>query len=386
MLQAQKLESLGVLAGGIAHDFNNLLTGILGNAELVQMDVPPDSPSFQCLDVIRTTALRASELCQQMLAYAGKARFEIKPVNLNSLIREMVGLLKISISKKVQLEFHPAPELPAVEADATQMRQVVMNLVTNASEAMENQSGVINIATGTVRCDAECLEKLYLGSEISPGEFVYIEVADTGCGMDKTTQQRIFDPFFTTKFTGRGLGLAAVLGIVRSHKGAVEVKSAPGEGTTFRILLPVSSRTASGDKTSRMHLPQPKPEKHHTVLVVDDEEPVRELCYHALHRYGYTVLTAANGEEALQIFQKEQERISLVILDMTMPRLSGEETLQELRKLSPEVPVILMSGYSEEEAVRRFGSRSFAGFVKKPFLLPEFLTRIEHILSDRKKA
>lgn len=243
--QTQKLESLGVLAGGIAHDFNNILTGILGNAELALLELSPASSVREYLENTRKATIRAADLCKHMLAYSGKGRFLIQVLDLSQLIEEMTHLLRISISKTVMLNYNLYPELPAIEADASQMRQVIMNLITNASEAIGDKSGVITITTGVMECEAQYLAETFLDDGLKQGIYVYLEVTDTGCGMDEEAQSKIFDPFYTTKFTGRGLGLAAVLGIVRGHKGAIKVYSKRGEGTTFKILLPCSDKKAA---------------------------------------------------------------------------------------------------------------------------------------------
>ena len=242
LLHAQKLESLGVLAGGIAHDFNNILMAIMGNADLALIRLAKESPAVENLHRIEQAAARAADLAKQMLAYSGKGKFVVEEINLNRLLEEMLHMLEVSISKKAVLRLNPHPHLPSVEADATQMRQIIMNLVINASEAVGDKSGVIAITTGCIDCDRNYLKDVWLDENLTDGLYVYLEIADTGCGMDKETLSKLFDPFFTTKFTGRGLGMAAVLGIVRGHKGAIKVYSEPGKGTTFKILLPASSR------------------------------------------------------------------------------------------------------------------------------------------------
>lgn len=374
----QKLESLGVLAGGIAHDFNNLLTGILGNAGLALMDAPPDSTLHHCLENIEKTTLRAADLCQQMLAYSGRGKFVLQPLDVNLLIQEMVTLLKVSISKKVILDYHLSAGLPAVEGDATQIQQVMMNLITNASEAMGETSGRIIVSSYLGHFDGQPEEGEYLSNELAAGEYVFLEVRDDGVGMERTTLERIFDPFFTTKFTGRGLGLAAVLGIVQSHGGAIVIKSAPGSGTTFKVLLPGCNQPA---------LPLPgKLQGHHAwrgsgkVMVVDDEETIRNVSTQILTNSGFEVITAADGYEAVEIFSKDPAQVDLVLLDMTMPHLDGEETLHKLRGLRQDIPIILSSGYNDQELVTRLADQKMAGFLQKPYQPAELVTKIKEIL------
>jgi PAS domain S-box-containing protein len=378
MLHSQKLESLGVLAGGIAHDFNNLLTGILGNADLAKTEMSPLAPSRASLEGIEVAARRAADLCRQLLAYSGRGRFTIEPIDLRELVEEMGHLLSVSISKKVVLKYHFSQGLPAVDADATQFRQVIMNLIVNASEAIGERSGVISLTTGLAHCDEVYLKGCFVADGIAPGDYVYLEVADTGHGMDKATIDRIFDPFFSTKFTGRGLGLAAVLGIVRGHKGAIKVYSEPRRGTTFKLLFPASENSP--------HKLRSKTEVvagYHgdgKILLADDEETIRNLGRRMLQRAGFEVLVAADGREAIATFAKEKETIDLVILDLTMPHLDGEACFRELRRLKPSVKVILSSGYNEQDVVNRFAGKGLAGFVQKPYTTDELIAKTREAL------
>lgn len=376
--QAQKLESLGVLAGGIAHDFNNLLMAILGNADLALQDLSEVSPARPMLEEIEIAARRAADLCRQMLAYSGKGRFVLMPINLSEVVSEMVHMLQVSVSKKAVLRFHCAETLPSIEADPTQIRQVIMNLIINASEAIGNRSGVISISTGAMECDRQYLTSTHLDESLPEGCYVYLEVTDTGSGMDAETQARIFDPFFTTKFTGRGLGLAAVLGIVRGHRGAIKVYSEPGRGTTFKILFPAI------DLPPETIHPERFPGEHWcgtgTVLLVDDEETVRTLGKRMLERLGFDVLVACDGREALNLFAAHGEEIVCVILDLTMPHMDGEETFRELRRIRPNVRVVMSSGYNEQEIVQRFAGKSLAGFIQKPYQLARLAATLRNIL------
>ena len=349
MQQTQKLESLGVLAGGIAHDFNNLLTIILGNASLALDEMPSLSPARDSLKAIEATSLRAAELCRQMLAYSGKGRFVIENIRMNDLIGEMISLLKASISKKAILNLNLKEPLPPLRGDPSQIRQVLMNLVFNASEAIGEHGGVITISTGMMECSNEDISEIYLDDNLTEGLYVWLEVSDTGCGMDHETQRRIFEPFFTTKFTGRGLGLSAVLGIVRGHKGALKVYSEPGRGTTIKVLFPAA-------ESDRPLVPQSSSNIQHsdwkgagTVLLVDDEESVRNLGNRMLERLGFKVLIAVDGQQALETFRELHNEIVLVILDLTMPYMDGEETFRELRRIDQKVRVIMSSGYTESE-------------------------------------
>jgi PAS domain S-box-containing protein len=376
----QKLESLGVLAGGIAHDFNNLLMGVLGNASLALLDLPPESTVRGSVKRIETAAHRASDLTKQLLAYSGKGRFVVQYLDLSKVVEEMVHLLKTVISKKATLRFDFAPKLPSIEADATQMRQVVMNLITNASDALGEAAGIITIRTGVVDVDAGYLAGTYLDEDLDPGEYVYLEVADTGCGMDVEAIRKIFDPFYTTKFTGRGLGLAAVLGIVRGHHGAIDVDSEPGQGSCFKVLFP---------RAAPDHLPEARQRDEvetwrgsGAVLVVDDEETVRSVASLVLERYGFEVMTANDGEEAVEVYKEHRDRIRLVLLDMTMPRMGGEETFKALVELNPNVRILLSSGYNEQEAIGRFAGSGLAGFIQKPYTPTELVNVVRKISGD----
>ncbi len=378
--EAQKLESLGVLAGGIAHDFNNLLTGILGNSTLAALDLPAGSPAQAYLESIRQGSLRAADLCKQMLAYSGKGRFVVKNLSLNALVAETTQLLQLSISKQAVLRFNLAPSLPPIEADATQLRQVIMNLVINASEAIGAKSGVISVNTGVTRVDRDYLGGTILAPELPPGNYVSLEVCDNGCGMNAETQAKIFDPFFTTKFTGRGLGLAAVLGIVRGHKGALKVYSEVGRGTTFKLLFP-SANGAIDPANPAAEAQPPTWRGAGCVLIVDDEETVRSTAAHMVKRLGFDVALAADGREGLEIFRQRSGDFALVLMDLTMPHLDGKQAFEELRRIRPEVRVVLMSGFNEQEAISQFTGKGLAGFLPKPFqfeTVSETLRRVLH--------
>jgi len=367
LLQTQKLESLGVLAGGIAHDFNNILLAIIGNADLALMKLPKESTVADNLHAIETASARAADLAKQMLAYSGKAKFVVQPVDLNRLLEEMLHMLKVSISKKAAVSLNMSASLPTVEADATQMRQVIMNLVINASEAIGERSGVITITTQSRECDREYLRNFWTEEAMPEGDYVSVEVSDNGCGMDEETIGKIFEPFFTTKLTGRGLGMAAVLGIVRGHKGAIRVYSEPGMGTTFKLLLPAGAQKERPVEKSAKEDDWGGSGK---VLLVDDEETVQITGSMMLRALGLTPLTAGDGKEALEMIRSVPD-IAIVILDLTMPHMDGEQCLSELGKLRPGLKVIMSSGYSEQEVAARFQGKGMAGFLQKPYKISE---------------
>lgn len=383
MRHTQKLESLGVLAGGIAHDFNNLLLAIMGNAGLALLDQGPESKIRPRLIDIHTAAERAAELCRQLLAYSGRGKIVIESLDLNEVAREMAQLLEVSISKKAVLNYELEEDLPLVEADTAQIRQVIMNLITNASDALGDEEGVITVRAGSMYCDRHYLSESYLDELRPEGNYVFVEVRDTGCGMEKAMLDKIFDPFFTTKFTGRGLGMAAVLGIIRGHRGAIRVKSEPGQGSTFTVLLPVTSKER--ESAAEASPAQPAIVGQGLVLVVDDEEAVRELASQVFERSGYEVMMASDGWEAVRIYKEllESERsndLALILLDMTMPHLSGEDTLRELQNIRGGVPVILSSGYHEQEVQERFQGLGFAGFLQKPYTPGDLSSKVAEVL------
>ncbi|OQA15587.1 MAG: Blue-light-activated protein [bacterium ADurb.Bin363] len=376
----QKLESLGVLAGGIAHDFNNILTGILGYADLALMDISPVSPAIESIQNVVTAAKRAAELTKQMLAYSGKGKFMVQKLQLSEIVEEMSHLLEVSISKKCILKYNFAQNLLPLEGDATQIRQIIMNLITNASEAIGERSGVIAVTTGMMDCDRAYLSECYLDENLPEGLYVYIEVADTGCGMTKEIQNKIFDPFFTTKFTGRGLGLAAVIGIVRSHKGVIKIYSEPLRGTTFKVMFPVIKLQI--EDTEKEKTKQQLWSGQGTILVIDDEKTVRTVAKAMLNKLGFNVITAEGGREGIEIFISHKEEINAVLLDMTMPDMDGEETYRELRRVKSNIKVILSSGYNEQEATDRFSGKGLSGFIQKPYRVDELMETLQKIMEQ----
>jgi PAS domain S-box-containing protein len=373
--ETQKLESLGVLAGGIAHDFNNLLTAILGNAALARQSLDRPAEVREMLGQVERAGNQAAGLCRQMLAYAGKGRFLVEPLSLSPLVSDSTRLLEMTIARRARLELRLDPTLPAVMADASQMRQIVMNLVHNAAEAIHEIDGRILVATSPIKIDRPLVAAARVASDLPDGPGVCLEVRDNGSGMDAATLERIFEPFFTTKFTGRGLGLAAVLGIVRSHRGLLLVQSDVGRGTSFRLVLPATEMADNG-----VAAPAAIPtvvKNSGRVLIVDDEETVRNVARQLLERVGFTVETAEDGEAALVALQPDVDRFRLILLDMTMPRLDGIRTLQEMRRRGSRSQVLLMSGFSEQQARERLGACNVSGFLQKPFDFPVLQQRIE---------
>ncbi|MBI3130979.1 MAG: PAS domain S-box protein [Acidobacteria bacterium] len=375
---AQKLESLGVLAGGIAHDFNNLLTAILGHVDLALGKTDGSHPATPHLNQIDATARRAAELSRQMLAYSGRGPFHVSNLDLNRQVREMAGLLSVSVAKKVVLEVDLEDPLPGVKADAAQFQQVILNLVTNASEAIGERGGRVCVRTRSLRLETEDLASEFPGQVLEPGHYVRLEVSDDGCGMDAETIGRIFDPFFTTKFTGRGLGLSAMLGIVRGHRAGIRVDSRPGQGTTFILIFP------AGEEAPAEDAPAPPPAAHSLagrVLVVDDEEIVRELACLALEPLGLEVLLAQDGLEAVATVELHGHHLDLLLMDLTMPRMDGAEAFRIIRALHPRLPVILTSGYTEAESLRGMEGLQPEAFLQKPFRVPDLQVEVGRMLA-----
>ena len=370
---AQKLESLGVLAGGIAHDFNNLLVGIMANVDILHRSLDASSQGSMPLEHIRVAANRAADLCGQMLAYSGRGHFVIEPVRLNDVIRELRDLLDASISKKADVDYRLSELVPPVDADPTQIRQIVMNLIVNASEALEERSGSIRIITDSLVAE-DGVTDTSTAERVPAGTYVTLEVADTGVGMTPEQIKRAFDPFYSSKTNGRGLGLAAVQGIIRGHRGAIQVESEPDKGTTFRILLPAATRAEqpgaqdpTRDETGAL------PER---VLVVDDEPIVLAAIRDVLLLEGVDVLTAHDGDDALNVL-RGGELVSGVLLDLTMPRKSGDEVLREIRAIRAELPVVVMSGYDHDDLMERFRDAPPTGFLKKPFASDALLAAVK---------
>jgi PAS domain S-box-containing protein len=363
--QVQKLESLGVLAGGIAHDFNNLLTPLLGYASLARFDLPPDSPVQLTLTKIEKSTERAAALCQQMLAYAGRNPLAFSDLDLSKLIDETSQLLRVSTGKKRTLDLELAHPLPRITADPVQMRQVLMNLVLNATDAVGENAGRITVRTREATLDKTTLALRFHGREPAPGHYVVLEVEDTGSGMTPEVYTRIFEPFFSTKFSGHGLGLAAVLGIMKSHNGAIQVKSEQGKGTLFRLFFP--ALIAPAKETAVPFTLSGPWQGSGQVLIVDDEPEVRNVVARALQVSGFTTQLAKDGQEGVEYFRKHSNDLRLVLLDLTMPRMDGEQAFHEMHRINPNVPIILMSGYSQKLSLERFVQAKPAAFLSKPF-------------------
>lgn len=381
MMEAQKLESLGMLAGGIAHDFNNMLVSVLGYANLAMSDLEEDSPARESIERIDMAARRAADLTRQILAYAGRGRFLVQTIDLNQLVEEMAGLLKASIPKQILCDQRLSGGALAIEADATQIRQILMNLVINATEAIGEASGTITVATSRGYYDREALAGATLGADAAEGEYVALEVSDTGSGMDEVTLRRVFDPFFTTKVNGRGLGLAAVQGIVRAHRAALFVASRPDRGTTFRVVFPAVG--AYVELPAELDRLPAELDEAGTVLVVDDEEGVCDVARRMLERSGHFVLTATDGAAGLELLERCGDEIGVVLLDMTMPGLTGAETFHEMQRVQPGVPIVMMSGYNVQEIDRRLSDSGLAGFLHKPFTAAALINAVATALAGR---
>lgn len=373
MLHGQKLESLGILAGGLAHDFNNLLTAILGNLDLALGRLPPTSDARGHVEQSIQASRRAADLARQMLAYSGKGSFVVEPTSLGEIVEENCRLFQAGSARATTFRLDVSQTLPLIEADRSQVQQVIMNLIINASEALGGRAGTITVRTGVQDRDPLWLERSRIREMSAAERFAFVEVSDTGCGMDDATQGRLFDPFFTTKATGRGLGMSAILGIVRGHGGAILVDSVVGRGSSIRVLFPALAETrtvapapvaagATGAGAARLS---------GTVLVVDDEPPVRDVCRAMVESLGMQALTAANGEEAIAVFRREADHISHVILDLSMPHMDGMTAFRELSRIKQAARIILSSGYDEQDYVRHLSGGGLAGFIRKPYTISD---------------
>ena len=383
MTQVKKLESLGVLAGGVAHDFNNLLTSVLGNTDLALAHLPPSSPARAHLKHIEYAAQRAADLARQMLAYSGRGQFVIRPVCLGDVTRARLAFINKVLPANVSLETSLAPVLPAIDGDADQLAQLLTNVIVNAIEAIGEKEGRIHVASGHGHCGRADLASMYLDEHLPEGEYAYLEISDTGCGMPPEIQARMFEPFFTTKFTGRGLGLAAVLGILRGHGGAVRVTSEPGRGTTMRLLFPARGQwnaTASDSAAPAPATPAPSAGPSGHILVIDDEETVRSVARMILERAEYTVVTAATGAEGIARFREAGGRFNAVLLDMRLPIVTSQQVCEELKSIRPDVKIILSSGYLEDDATEGFDRHGIAGYLQKPYRFDELIACIRRVI------
>ena len=381
--QMQKLESLGVVAGGIAHDFNNILLTILGNVELALSELTPLAPARACLLEVDKAARRAAELSMNMLIYSGRANYAPEPLTLAAVLAGMRVPLLGDMPRNIKLRVEPDPQPPTIDADSALVRQIVANLINNAAEAIGGAEGAITLRTGQMACDTAYLASTWLAEALPAGVYAFIEVADDGSGMDHATLARIFDPFFTTRFTGRGLGLAAVLGAVRLHHGAIHVTSEPGQGTTFRVLLPLAPPAAAAAPAAPADAVW---QGHGTVLLVDDEEAVRDLGQRMLEKIGFCALVAANGPAAVAQLQAHREEIALIILDLTMPDMAGEDLFNTLQKIKPGVPILMCSGYDEQAVSCNIAGPGYAGFLQKPYQQAALRAKLRAVVEAAEKT
>lgn len=376
--ETQRLESIGVLAGGIAHDFNNILAVIIGNCALAKMD--PEKFELRVNDIEKASE-RAALLCRQMLEYAGRGQTAMTQISMAVLVSDMVEMLSSAGQKNIVINKVVAPELPPVLGDISQIRQIVMNLIINATEAIGEAQGEIAVILTRVDLTLEEPKRDHLGRVIPSGSYLCLEVTDNGCGMDEETRRRMFEPFFTTKFTGRGLGLSATLGIISKHEGALQVDSPPGGGTRFKVYLPVSKAPARRD-TARRKPDGPVPWKAEgTVLLVEDEDQVRSIARRILEQFGFTVIEAVNGKEALEAYRRESERITLVITDIGMPVMDGYQVVQEIKRLAPGLPVVVSSGFGDTSITSRIPPQALAGMISKPYTTAELQAVLQAIVA-----
>jgi PAS domain S-box-containing protein len=373
LFQSQKLEALGTLAGGIAHDFNNLLASIMGYASLAKAELPLDHAVYRHVDIIETASVRASELTQQLLAFAKGGKYDAKPNDVNAIVREVEALLSRTIDKNITLELQTAEGLYQAVCDAGQVQQAVLNICINARDAMP-RGGKLTIETENLSLGKEDVKTLV---DISPGNYVRISISDTGVGMDRETREHIFDPFFTTKEKGTGLGLSLAYGIVKKHGGFIQTYSEPGRGSTFKVNLPAGR---AGKEYPHGEEERDLRQGSELVLVVDDEPMIKTLAQDILQRYGYTVLTAEGGEEAIAIYSRQWKEISLVLLDMVMPKIDGREVFRRVREINPRVKVIVSSGYSHDRDADDLLEQGAAGFVQKPYRMADLLKMVEKVL------
>ncbi len=388
LLHAQKLESLGLLAGGIAHDFNNLLGTILGNIELAMEEISPASNARPFLESAFNASRKSAALTRQMLAYSGKGGFVIEGLNISELVQENFYIFRSSIPRTITMSLHLNADIPHVLADSSQIQQVIMNLITNAAEAIGDSEGIITLSTGVQICDEAFLAQSRIEKKPALGKFIYLEVTDTGCGMNDETLNKLFDPFYTTKISGRGLGMAALQGIIKSHDGAILVESILNQGTSIRVLLPVIKEDASASidtDTKKKKTPDciEPTSPSGLILIVDDDKAILKLCTSLVSRFGYSVLTASDGKEAIEVFRKHNSEIACVILDLTMPKMDGAATFNFLKEIYSDVKVILSSGYSEKAATERFAGKGLAGFIQKPYGKQELQNELIRVLKKK---
>jgi two-component system, cell cycle sensor histidine kinase and response regulator CckA len=371
--QQQKMESLGLLAGGIAHDFNNLLGAILGNADLALQDLPVASPVRANVEQVLQAGRRAADLCRELVAYSGQGRFQVEPVHLSQLVRDMTNFLSASLPKKIIVTYEMADDLPLIEADATQLRQVLLNLMTRSAGAIGDGDGAITVSTGTVDSGRHAAPQGAYDTPLAAGRYVLLRVADSGPALSAEARERLFDPFYDGVQGAQGLDLAAVQGIVRAHRGSLAVSAGERErGTAVSILFPAMAEADAADETAW------RGSGH--ALVVDDEAAIRNLASAMLARCGFEVLTAADGEEALAVLEGNPDTIRLVVLDLTMPRMSGEEALSHIRARAPQVPVLLSSGYEESRIAALVADMPGVGYIQKPYTLNALMEGVRRMV------
>ena len=374
LFELQKLESIGVLAGGIAHDFNNILMAIIGNAELGMGELPQSSPVRDTFNAIIEASSDAAKITRQILAYSGQGKTRVKSIDVNELIKGIDYLLSVLLPDNIVLKYKLNEDIDSIKGDPNQIKQIIVNLVSNAIDAIEDKRGVITVKTGTMDCDKSYLENTFVSENVPEGRYIYIEVSDTGTGVDKEVRTKIFEPYFTTKEHGRGLGMSAVLGIVRSNYGALKIYSEMGEGTTVKVLLPFESSKA-GKFTDTV-----KWQGKGNVLIVDDDEKILEIASLMLKSIGFETITASDGAEAIDIM-KDNYDINLVILDLTMPKMNGNDTYSAIRQISTDIPVIITSGYDSKRIEEEFAGKNIAGIIEKPYRM-ETLKDIVRSITD----
>ncbi len=377
----QRLESLGVLAGGIAHDFNNLLTAIMGHASMACELIEEDERAEHLAAIVKSSQ-SAADLCRQMLVYSGKGKFIIEPLHVSTLVEDMGHLLSVSIDKKIIVHCDLAKPSPVIRGDRTQIQQLIMNLIINASEAIGNNNGTIHLRTGVWHIDGSSLPSIYLSEPLLAGNYAYIEVSDTGCGMSKNVQSHLFEPFFTTKFTGRGLGMSAILGIIRGHHGSIQLSSTVGEGSTFKIFLPAIDEAPTVSTVVDATTSLTELQQQGCILIVDDEPMIRQLASMIIKKMGFDTIEAVDGLDAVEIFTEQHPKVIAILLDMTMPRMGGEEAFAALREINPSIPIILSSGYDEHTATSRLVDRSLTGFIQKPYAIKQLQKIITKIVAS----
>lgn len=374
---AQKLENLGVLAGGIAHDFNNLLQSIVAYATVALEDLEAGLPVFDDIEHIKNLAFRGAALSDQMLSYAGKRQFNVQALNLSQVARTTSRRFREVSSVYTRFEYDLGTHLPEVWGDTDQLGQALLNLVANAAESHRDNTGIIAIRTGCEAYDDADLLQIRTDHRLAPGTYAWIEVEDQGCGIRTEPLDKVFEPFVSTKASGRGLGLSAVEGIVRGHQGGIQLWSRPGSGTRVRLVFPTRESLVGDASVAAQDPVASQVSSANTILVADDEPHIRKWLVKFLDREGYDVVAAADGEEAIELFREHAHELLAVIMDQTMPKLSGAEAVGQIHAMNPNIPVFLISGWQESQAARELGGVQLAGFLQKPFKPDEILEKLD---------